>query len=115
MCESSLGRGGAGRQGHYVYIVQTIYLIFIKIKRSLFIPVYVKQSQGARFPSCQPGSRGGGSWLEQGWDALGCSSALLVPSRVADALPCCQCTAEGCPWPPPRVLGRQPWAYLFLD
>lgn len=37
-CESFLRRkAAAGRQGHYVYTVQTIYLIFIKIKRSLFI------------------------------------------------------------------------------
>lgn len=39
-------RGRTQGQGHYVYIVQTIYLIFIKIKGSLFIPVYVTQSRG---------------------------------------------------------------------
>lgn len=118
MCELSLGRAGAGRQGHYVYIVQTIYLIFIKIKRSLFIPVYVKQSQGVQFPSCWPGSRGGGSWPEQGRAALGCSGARPVPGRALHwPVPFLAAGVErrGVRGPPPRVLGRQPWAYLFLD
>lgn len=97
-----------------MYIVQTIYLIFIKIKkkRSLFIPVYVKQSQGARFPSCRPESRGEGahgqSKAEVPWDAP-------VPSRVASALPCSSAVWRGVRGPPLRILGQQPWAYLFLD
>lgn len=113
MCESSLGRGGAGRQGHYVYIVQTIYLIFIKIKkkkRSLFIPVYVKQSQGARFPSCRPGSRGEGA---HGQSKAEVPRDAPVPSRVASALPCSSAVWRGVRGPPHMSLASSPGPIYF--
>lgn len=59
-------RGRTQGQGHYVYIVQTIFLIFIKIKGSLFIPVYVTQSQA---PVLGPASWGAeeGASSHCGW------------------------------------------------
>lgn len=65
MCESFPRReAAAGRQGHYVYTVQSIYLIFIKIKRSLFISVCYADAEGrllavpAHIPCAAPGIRG---------------------------------------------------------
>lgn len=64
-CESFPRReAAAGRQGHYVYTVQSIYLIFIKIKRSLFISVCYADAEGrllavpAHIPCAAPGIRG---------------------------------------------------------
>lgn len=90
-----------------MYIVQTIYLIFIKIKekKDPYLSLCMLSSRRGGLGS-HPAGQGAGQGLL--WDAP-------VPVRalpLAGALPC---GVEGCPWASPRVFGRQPWAYLFLD
>lgn len=95
-------QGWTQETGHYVYIVQTIYLIFIKIKRSLFIPVYVMQSQGAQFSVLPAGEQGRGLPAHTARAMPSCPGDAPVPGRA----PRCPAPAPGAGAALPRPARR---------
>lgn len=46
---------------------------------------------------------------------LRCPGMLRCPAEWPVPFPAVGAVWRGVRGPPPRVLGRQPWAYLFLD